>query len=1373
MRSRMFAAIAVLVGVLALWLLIVPAMRGRQLSASPLADAAPTLTAMSPDQAYNYQPTTVTITGTSFALTPTVQLNNVLLPDVSFVSSTTLTATVLAELPGGVYTLTVTNPDSQTVSLADAFTVLLSGDGSLGTWQFTSSLNGIRHHHAAVAVGNYIYAVGGSNSPSGFLGSPLNTVERAAVNSDGSLGAWQVLTATMNTSREGLAAVVVNGYLYAIGGYDMNSVERAAINPDGTLGPWQMISSLTTSRWGLTAVEANGYIYAIGGFSLSSVERAAINSDGSLGTWQVISSMLTPCFHNGAVAAGGYIYVSGQRAAINADGSLGPWQWTSWTLEPPASGAGVVAVQGYLYVVGCQCDSVTCWEHTGRTVINPDGSFGPWQIMMSGMSAGRTLFAVVEAGGYLYAIGGYASDPYGASYGLSNVERAATSPFSLIALSPSAALTDRPTIITADGTNFLPAPTLRLGETITLSTGFISTTTLTVTIPAGLASGWYTATLVDPTDRVAALSNALAVYVPLPTPTLAGSSPAQAYSFQATPITITGSNFLATSTVRLGHVKLTGLRFVNSTTLTATVPAGMSGGSYTLTVTNPDSQSTTLPNAFTVLHSGNGNLGQWQTMTSMTVPRWGCAAVAANGYIYAIGGWDSGSLDSVERAAINPDSSLGPWQVLSSTMTIPRDGHAAIAAGGYVYALGGCSQNSCLSSVERAAINPDGSLGVWQGVSAMLTPRFQFAAVAVDGYVYAIGGRNEQDLPFSSVERAVINPDGTLGPWEIRGFSLTTPRFAHGAVVVDGAIYVIGGISHNGSDFNLLSSVERAVINADGSVGPWQIMTAMISPRYLVAAVTADGYLYVMSGDNNNVERATVIPEDSLGPWEVISPTLTIPRESPIAVVAGGYVYAISGDSSGSSVERAAISPPMPVSLSPSLIPADRATTIIVSGTNFLPAPSLRLGDVTTVTANFISTSTLTATIPAGLSSGWYTVTLTDMHGRVADLTNAFLVDATAPTGTLAVNGGASATNDQNVQLNLSASDVGSGVAEMSFSNDGTTWGSWQGYAVTATWTLTNGEGIKTVYARFKDGAGNISAPASDAITLDTVAPTGSIVVADDAPFVGTTIVSLTLNAVDTTSGVAQTSFSNDGSGWSAWQTYAISTTWTLTSGDGNKTVYACFKDNAGNISATASDTVTLDTTAPAGSVVVAGGATYVATTTVSLTLDAIDSASGVAQMSFSDDGSNWSAWETYATSKTWTLTSGDGSKVVYARYRDAVGNASVAYNDTITLDTTAPTGSIVIENGAAAATDPQVVLTLAASDTNGVTYMRLRNDTGTWSAWEPFATSRSWMLPITAGEHTVWVQFHDPAGNESVSYSDSIVYLPYHVYLPVVIRIP
>ena len=93
------------------------------------------------------------------------------------------------------------------------------------------------------------------------------------------------------------------------------------------------------------------------------------------------------------------------------------------------------------------------------------------------------------------------------------------------------------------------------------------------------------------------------------------------------------------------------------------------------------------------------------------------------------------------------------------------------------------------------------------------------------------------------------------------------------------------------------------------------------------------------------------------------------------------------------------------------------------------------------------------------------------------------------PTGSLVINGGATATNNPVVTLTLSATDDSGTVSQMQFSNDGVTYTAPEAYAITKTWTLSGGDGSKTVSVKFADPAGNWSNPASDTITLDTVPP--------------------------------------------------------------------------------------------------------------------------------------------------------------------------------------------------------------------------------------------------------------------------------------------
>jgi len=371
--------------------------------------------------------------------------------------------------------------------------------------------------------------------------------------------------------------------------------------------------------------------------------------------------------------------------------------------------------------------------------------------------------------------------------------------------------------------------------------------------------------------------------------------------------------------------------------------------------------------------------------------------------------------------------------------------------------------------------------------------------------------------------------------------------------------------------------------------------------------------------------------------------------------------------------------------------------------------------------------------------------------------------DVTAPTGTMSVNGGALYTGVVAATVNSAVTDAESGVSLMRIDPGTGTYGSWVPYSASRGITLPSGDGSKAVRAEYMDGAGNLLMLA-DSIILDATKPTGTMAVNNGASTTAVTGVTLNSAISDVTSGVSQMRFSNDNVTWSSWETYASTKSWTLTSGNSLKTVYAQYRDGALNVSTTISDTITffdgVDSTPPTGAITVNGAVAYTNTTAATLILSASDTGgSGLSQMRFSNDNATWSTWESFASTRGWTLTSGSGLKTVYAQFRDGSNNVSLTYSDTIILDVLVPTGSISINSGAADTGTPIVTLTLSASDTggSGLSQMRFSNDNVTWSSWQPYATTRSWTLSAGNGTKTVYAQFRDGALNVSATVSDTI----------------
>jgi hypothetical protein len=412
-----------------------------------------------------------------------------------------------------------------------------------------------------------------------------------------------------------------------------------------------------------------------------------------------------------------------------------------------------------------------------------------------------------------------------------------------------------------------------------------------------------------------------------------------------------------------------------------------------------------------------------------------------------------------------------------------------------------------------------------------------------------------------------------------------------------------------------------------------------------------------------------------------------------------------------------------------------------------------------------------TVTLATGDGDKTVTATVTDNAGNASTaVSDTIGLDTVAPTITsVAINSDTPFTNQVGVSVSIVASDSigGSDVAEVALREGAGAFGSYVFFASPIAFTVSTGDGSKTVGVRVRDAAGNVSSERTDTITLDTGAPTGSVVINSGNPAYTTgTAVELVLSAADPSGVTGHCTRDTAGTKPAANDPCFValtSTSYTLPTGDGSKSVHTWFRDAAGNVSATAvTDAITLDTTAPTGTVVINGGAAFTGTTAVTLTLNGTD-VNGVTHHCTRDaDSPAPTAGDPcfVALSTTaYTLPATDGTLSVYTWFRDTAGNVSATpATDAITLDATAPTGTVVINAGNPAFTNSTAVtLVLTPTDTNAVTHHCTRNGAaGTRPAaadgcWVPLATTAH-TLPTPDGAKSVFTWFKDEAGNVSTA---------------------
>ena len=191
--------------------------------------------------------------------------------------------------------------------------------------------------------------------------------------------------------------------------------------------------------------------------------------------------------------------------------------------------------------------------------------------------------------------------------------------------------------------------------------------------------------------------------------------------------------------------------------------------------------------------------------------------------------------------------------------------------------------------------------------------------------------------------------------------------------------------------------------------------------------------------------------------------------------------------------------PPTEPTIDPVTSPTN-ASTQVVTGVKsedtekiIITSSQATIGD-----ASYLTATTWSCAVTLREGNNDFSVKAEDAaENQSGAVTFSIVLDTASPTGTIKINNDDPHTGSRDVTLNLSAQDNagGSGVDKMQFSNDNTNWSELEDYADTKNWTLAEGDGQKTVYAKLKDKADNCTDPAvSDSILLDTTPPVIQII---------------------------------------------------------------------------------------------------------------------------------------------------------------------------------------------------------------------------------------------------------------------------------------
>lgn len=652
---------------------------------------------------------------------------------------------------------------------------------------------------ATVAYNGYLYILGGCTGTSlAACNTPLSTIQYAAMNGDGTLGAWHATTTALPSTLSGLSAIAMNDYMYIFGGWNGSAAtttsEYVHIASSGNItAAWSnTTNAISTGFAEAGAPQAfNNDIYLVAGCTAyaslfcTTMSSATIytsfdpNTGNSTAAWASTGNALPAARFGEATALYGHtLYaimgcqaVTGancttfkndiEEATLSSSGGAGAWSKDSiGAPSGPVFGGTAWVGNGELYMSG-GCAAMSggaCTSFKSYIVYSPlyiDGTLGTSLQNVNGGDFSRDNFSGVYYNGYAYEAGGYNS-------GVN--EDVSISPIN----------SGGPGTLGTWTANSTFSTTSREGERAVAYNGVM------------YVAGGYDGTTYRNDIRQATINN---------DGTLSSwANAAVNLQWGATQFCLLAYN---------GYLYEIGGQTATSTwsNQIAYAPIG-----------------------------STGTLGAWTTAAStFTNARANMGCAVYNDNLYIVGGVNNTTYykDTQYTTLANSTGVPGSWSS-TSNLAFNKSGLSLVANDGNMYAIGGYTDNTSKPTnyIESAIINSNGTLGSYAQTQSFNDPSTMQGALAMNGFMYIFGGQcsttgNPANCPtgsgqYSTSQLAAIENNSAF---DVSSFtqtnSLTSARYDFGYAEYNGYLYVFGG--NNGSSD--LADVQYAGVQAQPNIG--------------------------------------------------------------------------------------------------------------------------------------------------------------------------------------------------------------------------------------------------------------------------------------------------------------------------------------------------------------------------------------------------------------------------------------------------------------------------------------------------------------------------------------------------------------------------
>lgn len=822
-----------------------------QMATFKVATLAPTVTSISPTSGPDTGGTSVTITGTGFVTGATVKVGGTSATGVTFNSSTSLTAVTPIGTAGAV-DVVVTNPDTQTGTLTSGFTYTTTGiqfvQVAAVTPQTPVTTTSIAYPSNQVAGNLNVVVVGWNDATASVstvtdtrgnayqIASPMATgtgIRQAIYYAKNIAAGANTVTVTFSP-----AAAFVDVRVLEYSGADLVFPFDVQATGNGlTAGSVCTGNATTTSPKEILVGAGTTYgRYTDPGVGF--VTRILTNPDTDIAEDDNVTT--TGSYSACATNTGGTANWIFSMATFRAAGQIPAPTVSSITPNTGLVTGGtsvIIAGTGFMTgatvtLGGTAATSVVVVSSTSITAITPAHIVGAVNIVVTNLDSQTGTLT----NGFTYT-----SPP--------NPDP------TVISIAPTSGPVSGGTSTTITGTGFLTGATVTFGGTSGTGVSVNSSTSITATAPAHSA-GAINIIVTNTDAKSGTLTNGF-TYVAAPT--VSGVVPNNGLLAGSTSVSILGTGFLTGATVKFGGVNATNVVVSNSTTITAKTPAS-SAGVVSVSVTNTDGQTGTMPSAYTYINPAptassvapttgpiNGGTGIIITGTGFI-----------SGATVTVGGTSASAsvLSSTSISATTPAHALG---LVSIIVTNP-DSQAVTLSNSFTYTFASAAPTVTL-------VNP--SIGSVDGSSNVTITGTNFSAgtvITIDGTTLV----NQTFVNSTTITGTTVSHSAGIVDVMATNTDTQVGTLTGGYIYVDTsgggttAAKATGSVTITGTEQTLTSSSvpSSAQVTLDGTCvtacGPFSVTVNGVTDSISYAPGTNSGIAFSQANSNQSASQSVV-----------------------------------------------------------------------------------------------------------------------------------------------------------------------------------------------------------------------------------------------------------------------------------------------------------------------------------------------------------------------------------------------------------------------------------------------------------------------------------------------------------------------------------